>query len=392
MLELSKHILQALYETTGHTGTPVDIMDTLRRRWPAVSPDDVHAHLNSLAARGLVLVRADGAGVITTRGVEALAGLWQGGAFGVPGQQQAIALAAEAAMREAPIADSTQPYSIEEYRQVARETATARTSAPPAALPQLPQPQASDIDFDIEEDGAPSSPPPRQKSAIEEWSTARPTPAPGPPQGSAPRQAPLPAAVPVRSAPTPAPLPPSVPARAAPTPAPLTPTAPPRLSGPSPESARNSVGMTSANPHPRDQLPTTRDLPPPPRSEPVRTEAPLSWPPPKAAPPTSRPSAELPRSSVPAPASWGAPPPSSPPAPAARSSLIEPVALNDLASEARLNRLRTELDGLTQALSAATTLPMEEWTQAIELTSELERTLESLTEVLRRAIGQTEEP
>jgi len=95
---------------------------------------------------------------------------------------------------------------------------------------------------------------------------------------------------------------------------------------------------------------------------------------------------------VPAPASWGALPPSSPPAPAARSSLVEPVALNDLASEARLNRLRTELDGLTQALSAATTLPMEEWTQAIELTTELERTLESLTEVLRRAIGHSEEP
>lgn len=80
-------------------------------------------------------------------------------------------------------------------------------------------------------------------------------------------------------------------------------------------------------------------------------------------------------------------PPTSSPAPAARTSLVEPVALNDLASEARLNRLRTELDGLTQALSAATTLPMEEWTQAIELTSELERTLEALTEVLRRAIG-----
>jgi hypothetical protein len=35
---------------------------------------------------------------------------------------------------------------------------------------------------------------------------------------------------------------------------------------------------------------------------------------------------------------------------------------------------------------------MEEWTQAIELTTELERTLESLTEVLRRAIGHSEEP
>lgn len=358
MLELSKHILQALYETTGHTGTPVDIMGTLRRRWPAVSPDDVHAHLNSLAARGLVLVRADGAGVITTRGVEALAGLWQGGAFGVPGQQQAIALAADAAMREAPIADSTQPYSIEQYRQVARETATARTSAPPAAaLPQLPQPAASEFDFDIEEDSTSSAPgpQPRQKSAIEEWSTARPTPAPMP--------------APLAAAPAPSP----------------TPTGPPRVSAPTREAPRSSVGMTSANPRPRDQLPiTTRDLPPPPRSEPARPEAPLSWPPPKMAPATS---AELPRSSVPAPASWGSMPPPSSPAPAPRTSLVEPVALNDLASEARLNRLRTELDGLTQALSAATTLPMEEWTQAIELTSELERTLEALTEVLRRAIG-----
>ncbi|MFO0726575.1 MAG: hypothetical protein U1E65_22505 [Myxococcota bacterium] len=377
MLELSKHILQALYETTGQTGTPVDIVGTLRRRWPAVSPDDVHAHLNSLAARGLVLVRSDGAGVITTRGVEALAQLWRQGAFGVQGQQQAIALAADAAMREAPPTESTQPYSIEEYRQVARETATARApSIPPPPPPPAPSDSASDIEIDIDFDSTAAAPA-RGKSAVEEWSTARPGPSmPTPQMPASARREVVPAlALNVQAPPaTPAPAPSVAPPRPAPPSAPFAPPSAPAAPPSAPAAAR-AAASPSAEP---------------------RARAPLSWPPPPqapvAAPLSSRP-VDAPRSSVPAPNSWGSVASSIPSAvpssvPSTARPLTRQVALNDLDSENRLNRLRAEIDGLTQALSAATTLPMEEWTAAIELTSELERTAESLTEVLSRAIGK----
>ncbi|MCC7386901.1 MAG: hypothetical protein IT384_34005 [Deltaproteobacteria bacterium] len=92
MLELSKYILQALYEANSQAGAPVDVMGTLLGRWPQLPPDDVRAHLGSLAAQGLVAIRGDGTGAITNHGVRILSQLWESGAFGAQqGQAQAQA-------------------------------------------------------------------------------------------------------------------------------------------------------------------------------------------------------------------------------------------------------------------------------------------------------------
>lgn len=80
-----------MYEATAQTRAPIDVMGTLASRWPNVSPDDLRAHLTSLAGQGLLALRGDGAGLITENGVRVLAHLWQTGAFGAYGveaQQQ----------------------------------------------------------------------------------------------------------------------------------------------------------------------------------------------------------------------------------------------------------------------------------------------------------------
>lgn len=80
-VEQSKYILQAMYEATGQSRAPVDVIGTLAQRWPTASPDDLRAYVTSLAGQGLLMVRADGAGLISDQGVRVLSQLWQDGAF-----------------------------------------------------------------------------------------------------------------------------------------------------------------------------------------------------------------------------------------------------------------------------------------------------------------------
>ena len=81
MVDLSKYILQALYETTGQTRVPIDVLATLTQRWSNVPPDDLRTHLAALSGQGLIALRADGAGLITEQGIRTLSQLWQAGAF-----------------------------------------------------------------------------------------------------------------------------------------------------------------------------------------------------------------------------------------------------------------------------------------------------------------------
>jgi hypothetical protein len=126
LADLAKYILQALYEATGQTGSPVDVVGTLYRRWPQIAAADVRAYAGALSARGHVMLRTDGAGAITGAGIRALSELWTQGAFGqIPPAVQPYVDRLHAAAREAAQveedASSTRPYSSVHVQRIIAE-------------------------------------------------------------------------------------------------------------------------------------------------------------------------------------------------------------------------------------------------------------------------------
>lgn len=126
LADLAKYILQALYEATGQTGSPVDVVGTLYRRWPQIAAADVRAYAGALSARGHVMLRTDGAGAITGAGIRALSELWSQGAFGqIPPAVQPYVDRLHAAAREAAQveedASSTRPYSSVHVQRIIAE-------------------------------------------------------------------------------------------------------------------------------------------------------------------------------------------------------------------------------------------------------------------------------
>lgn len=126
MVDLSKYILQALYEATGQTGVPVDVVGTLHRRWPQISPQDVRSHAGTLSVRGHVMLRSDGAAAITGAGIRALSELWATGAFGqIPPAAQPyverLHAAARAQAQTDEDASSTRPYSSVHVQRIVAE-------------------------------------------------------------------------------------------------------------------------------------------------------------------------------------------------------------------------------------------------------------------------------
>lgn len=126
MTDLSKYILQALYEATGQTGTPVDVVGTLHRRWPQISAQDSRAHAGALSVRGHLMLRSDGTAAITGAGIRALSELWAAGAFGqIPAAAQPYVDRLHAAARAQAEADeessSTRPYSSVHVQRIVAE-------------------------------------------------------------------------------------------------------------------------------------------------------------------------------------------------------------------------------------------------------------------------------
>lgn len=128
MADLSKYILQALYEATGQSGTPVDVVGTLHRRWPQISVQDVRTHAGALSVRGHIMLRSDGAATITGAGIRGLSELWASGAFGQipPAAKPYVERLHAAARAHAEVDDesgSTRPYSSVHVQAIVAEQA-----------------------------------------------------------------------------------------------------------------------------------------------------------------------------------------------------------------------------------------------------------------------------
>lgn len=131
LVDLSKYVLQALYEATGQSGAAVDVVDTLYRRWPQISAADVRANAGALSARGFVMLRLDGTGHITGAGIRALSELWSSGAFGViPAAAQPYVDRLHALARQHSEAEdesnSTRPYSAVHVQRIQAEQQRSR--------------------------------------------------------------------------------------------------------------------------------------------------------------------------------------------------------------------------------------------------------------------------
>lgn len=160
MVDLTKYILQALYEATGHTGQAVDVVATLRGRWPQLRAEDVRLHLSDLSARGSVSMRSDGFGQITGAGIRGLSELWREGAFGAvpasaaPHVERLHALAAAQADSDEE-SNNTQPYSLSQVKSIAEEKARRAqaghdTEENPAYSKKGAAPAASAVDMQID--------------------------------------------------------------------------------------------------------------------------------------------------------------------------------------------------------------------------------------------------
>ncbi len=383
MLELAQLILRTLYdESGGQIEKPMDTLSIFRARFPAIPARDVASELTALAAEGLLIVRSNTGAALTTDGLRKLGELIAGtGGADAGAVSQALASRAPPPVRDdTDELDLDQIMALVHYTDVETPPPADGTGTDPETPEQAEHPTPSG-GMDVLEAPTPSLTGPTPSLTGPTPSLTGPTPSLGALDGGQPPAFPVApqSLVPVHT------QPPNRVIATAPEnlrdPASLPPleellgrgSVPPLL-GPIPGSGvvkfeddsgavtrldKDNVKAPSVAPGPRvSTAPDARASTPPvvPSTPPL---APASAPPPSYTASVGQ---------------WEEERTETDKGLAALAAGSSPHA----PGKARLLRLRHELDRLTQELTAATTLPVDIWTDALEYSRQLDSTVAKL--------------